>query len=93
MGPVGVQGSYTSTRPPSFGNPQNENYSSYRRDVELWLELTEIPMKKQGVALVGSLVGEPKEFAKTLSNDLLFRRIRAKMFSFTWTKPILTPQK
>jgi hypothetical protein len=72
MGPVGVQGSYTSTRPPSFGNPQNEGYSSYRRDVELWLELTEIPKKKQGVALVGSLVGEPKEFAKTLSNDLLF---------------------
>ena len=29
-------------------------------------------MKKQGVALVGSLVGEPEEFSKTLSNDLLF---------------------
>jgi hypothetical protein len=72
MGPAGIQGSYTSTRPPSFGNPHSESYSSYRRDVELWLELTEIPMKKQGVALVGCLVGEPKAFAKTLSNDLLF---------------------
>jgi hypothetical protein len=72
MGPVGVQGSYTSTKPPSFGNPQNEGYSSYRQDVELWLELTEIPKKKQGVALVGSLEGEQKEFAKMLSNNLLF---------------------
>jgi hypothetical protein len=72
MGPVCFQGSYTSTRPPSFGNPENESYSSYRRDVELWLELTEIPKNKQGEAVVGKLVGELKEFAKTLSNDLLF---------------------
>jgi hypothetical protein len=62
MSPVGIQGSYTSTRPPSFGNPRSESYPSYRRDVELWLELIGIPKKKQGVALVGCLVGEPKAF-------------------------------
>jgi hypothetical protein len=39
--------------------------------VELWLELTEIPKIKQGIALVGRLMGEPKEFAKSLSTELL----------------------
>jgi hypothetical protein len=72
MGPGHVaQGSFTSSRPPTFGNPQNEDYGSFRRDVELWLELTDIPKKKQGIALVGCLLGEPKEFAKTLSTEQL----------------------
>jgi hypothetical protein len=72
MGPVGVHDSFTSSRPPRFGDPLNENYPSYRRDVELWLRLTEVSKSKQGVALVGCLSGEPKEFAKTLSDELLF---------------------
>jgi hypothetical protein len=72
MGPAqGAQGSFTSSRPPTFGNPQEEDYSSFRRDVELWLELTDIPKRKQGIALVGCLIGEPKEFAKTLAMELL----------------------
>jgi hypothetical protein len=93
MGPVGIQGSYTSARQPSFGNPQKEDYSLYRRDVELWLERAGILKKKQGVALVGILVGEPKKFAKTLSNDLIFCEDSGKLFLFTWTKPILIRHK
>jgi hypothetical protein len=72
MGPAHVKGSYTSTRPPTFGDPTNENYPSFRRDVELWLKLTEVAPERQGVALVGTLSGEPKEFAKTLPDELLF---------------------
>jgi hypothetical protein len=72
MGPVGVYDSFSYSRPPRFGNPLNENYPSYRRDVELWLRLTELSKSKQGVALVGCLSGEPKEFAKILSDELLF---------------------
>jgi hypothetical protein len=72
MGPeFGAQGSFTPTRPPTFGNLQDEDYGSFRRDVELWLELTEIPKRKQGIALVGRLMGEPKEFAKTFSKELV----------------------
>jgi hypothetical protein len=56
---------------PTFGNPQNEEYGSFRRDVELWLELTDMPITKQGIALVGCLLGEPKEFAKTLPTEQL----------------------
>jgi hypothetical protein len=72
MGPVGGLDSFTSTRPPRFGDPSKEDYPSYRRDVELWLKLTEVVPVKQGVALVGCLSGEPKEFAKTMPDDLLF---------------------
>jgi hypothetical protein len=72
MGPAHVKGSYTSTRPPTFGDPTNENYPSFRRDVELWPKLTEVAPEKQGVALVGTLSDEPKEFAKTLPDELLF---------------------
>jgi hypothetical protein len=72
MGPVGGQDSYTSTRPPRFGDPTHEDYPSYRRDVELWLKLTEVATSKHGVALVGCLSGEPKEFVKTMSDELLF---------------------
>jgi hypothetical protein len=72
MGPAqGVQGSFTSSRPPPFGNLQEEDYSSFRRDIELWLELTGISKKKQGIALVGCLIGEPKELAKNLAMELL----------------------
>jgi hypothetical protein len=78
MGSVSDQGSCTSTTSPSFENPQNERYSSYRRDAELWLDPTEIPKEKQGVALVGSLVREPKELAKPLSSDLLFFEVSGK---------------
>jgi hypothetical protein len=60
MGPVGVYDSFTSTRPPRFGDPMNGNYPSYRRDVELWLKLTEVQKSKQGVAMIGCLSGEPK---------------------------------
>ena len=75
MGPeFGAQGSLTSTRPPTYGNPQDRDYGSFRRDVELWLELTEIPKRKQRIALVGRLMGEPKEFAKTLSPELLIAK-------------------
>jgi hypothetical protein len=42
-----------------------------RRDVELWLEVTDKPKRKQGIALVGCLLDEPKEFAKTLSTEQL----------------------
>jgi hypothetical protein len=80
IGPGSTFGSYTPNRPPCFGSSRDEDYSSYRRDVEFWLELTEIPKKKQGVALIGCLVGEPKEFAKTLSNDLLFSEDSGKNF-------------
>jgi hypothetical protein len=72
MGPVGGQDSYTSTRPPRFGDPTKEDYPSYRRDVELWLKLTEVTPAKRGVALVGCLSGEPKEFVKTMPDELLF---------------------
>jgi hypothetical protein len=72
MGPVGVCDSFTSTRTPRFGDSMNENYPSYRRDVELWLKLTEVQKSRQGIAMIGCLSGEPKEFAKTLANDLLF---------------------
>jgi hypothetical protein len=47
-------------------------YLTYRRDAELWLRLTKLTPEKRGVALVGAIVGDPKEFAKTLSNDKLF---------------------
>jgi hypothetical protein len=67
----GAQGSFTSTRPRTIGNPQDEDYGLFRRDVELWLELTEIPKGKQGIALFGRLMGESKEFAETLSTELL----------------------
>jgi hypothetical protein len=77
MGPAHVEGcSYTSTRPPTFGDPTTENYPSFRRDVELWLKLTEVAPERKGVALVGTLSGEPKEFAKTLYDKLLFRAIQ-----------------
>jgi hypothetical protein len=72
MGPAGGQDSYTSTRPPRFGDPTKEDYPSYRRDVELWLKLTEVTPSKRGVALVGCLSGEPKEFVKTMADELLF---------------------
>jgi hypothetical protein len=70
MGP-GLMGSYTSSRPSSFGD-SNVMYPTFRRDAELWLRLTEVAPEKRGVALVGALVGEPKEFSKTLSDDKLF---------------------
>jgi hypothetical protein len=93
MDKAGVQGSYTSTRPPNFVNPHSESYSSYRRDVGLWLELTEIPKKKRGDALVGCLVGERKAFAKTLPNDLLFSQNSGKNVLFHLDKPISIQQK
>jgi hypothetical protein len=40
--------------------------------VELWLKLTDVTPTKQGVALVGCLSGEPKEFVKTMPDQLLF---------------------
>jgi hypothetical protein len=72
MGPVGGLDSFTSTRPPRFGDPSKEDYPSYRRDVELWLKLTEVAPAKQGAALVGCLTGEPKQFVTTRHDDLLF---------------------
>jgi hypothetical protein len=72
MGPEGSRDAFTSTRPPRFGDPTKEDYPSYRRDVELWLKLTDVALAKQGVALVGCLSGEPKEFVKTMSDQLLF---------------------
>jgi hypothetical protein len=72
MGPEGGRDAFTSTRPPRFGDPTKEDYPSYRRDVELWLRLTDVTPAKQGVALVGCLSGEPKEFVKTMSDQLLF---------------------
>jgi hypothetical protein len=71
-GPEGSRDAFTSTRPPRFGDPTKEDYPSYRRDVELWLKLTDVALAKQGVALVGCLSGEPKEFVKTMSDQLLF---------------------
>jgi hypothetical protein len=55
MGPEGNRDAFTSTRPPKFGDPTKEDYPSYGRDVESWLELTDVALAKQGAALVGFL--------------------------------------
>jgi hypothetical protein len=72
MGPEGGPDAFTSTRPPRFGDNTKENYPSYRRYVGLWLNLTDVTPAKQGVALVGCLSGEAKEFVKTMSDQFLF---------------------
>jgi hypothetical protein len=72
MGPEGGRDAFTSTRPPRFGDSTKKDYPSYRRDVEIWLRLTDVSPFKQGVALVGCLSREPKEFVKTISERLLF---------------------
>jgi hypothetical protein len=90
MGPGSVIDSYNPNRPPSFGSSRDSDYSSYRRDVEFSLELAEIPKKKQGVVLFGCLVGEAKEFARTLSNDLLFSEDSGKTFLKHLARPIYT---
>jgi hypothetical protein len=42
--------------------------------VELWLRLTEVSKAKQGAVLDGCLSREPIEFAKTISDELVFTR-------------------
>jgi hypothetical protein len=71
MGPEGSRDAFTSTRPPRFGDSTKEDFPPYRRDVELWLKLTNVALAKQGVALLGCLSGEAIEYV-SLSDQLLF---------------------
>ena len=68
MGPEDTMAStsgFTDKIPPSFNG--RENYSSYREDVALWVNLTGLGKTKQGPALVGRLSGEAKNSAKSIT--------------------------
>lgn len=59
---------FTDKTPPTFDGHTVE-YSSYRDDVLLWSRLTTLPDTKQGPAIIGRLVGEPKKSAKSVNID------------------------
>ena len=51
--------------PPRFDG--HMDYTSYREDVTLWTNLTSLPTRKHGPAIIGCLSGEAKTAAKTVS--------------------------
>lgn len=55
---------------PSFGG--RTNFSSYREDVSLWVNLTFLASHNQGAPLVGRLSGEAKASGKLLLIEDIF---------------------
>lgn len=70
MGPAADQqigGKFSEKVPPRFDG--HEAYEPYSEDIFLWVNLTTLPPAKHGAVVIGSLLGEEKYAAKTISTE------------------------
>ena len=66
-----VSKSTFDNKTPPFFDGHSPSYKVYRQDVLLWERLTDLAKGKRAFATIGSLDGEPKAYAKTLSVSIL----------------------
>jgi hypothetical protein len=55
---------FTSTRAPVFDD--TSNFDVYKRDVQLWADLSELDLAKQGAAKIGGLLGAFKDYCSAM---------------------------
>ena len=60
----------SSTPVPVFDG-KAENFASYKQEVDLWMMITQVPMKRRAPALAPAMDKIPREVCLTLGNDVL----------------------
>ena len=51
----------TVKTPPSFGDIDGKDYTTWKNEVELWHRITDVELKKQAPAIVLALAGKARE--------------------------------
>ena len=51
----------TVKTPPSFGDIDGKDYTTWKNEVELWRRITDVELKKQAPAIVLALAGKARE--------------------------------